>query len=156
MFKTMKKLVLIIFISLIGSFVYSQVGKIELPKIEPIGKIAPGGVMSIKCEKIGDKKVKFTYQNAKYSTLKDWKYFELNSLEDLETVYQEITKGFEEMPSDRVILDISNGYLILFFSRFLGGKVVRLAHSDENVIEVGYTYQYTQKQIDKLFGKEKK
>ncbi|MBC6109947.1 hypothetical protein ACFOG5_07770 [Pedobacter fastidiosus] len=154
----MKKITLLLALILIYSLCFGQIKKLEIPKKELIGKIAPGGnsTISIECYKYEDSTYLFRYLDAKFSRITEWKQFSIKSTEDLNTLYSYLQNGFKEMPKENVLLDIGNGYLLLNFSKFLGGKVVRIYHSttlDENGV-VGYTNMYTVKQIDKLFGKE--
>ncbi|MFC3559536.1 hypothetical protein [Pedobacter jamesrossensis] len=154
----MRKIILLLAITLICSVCYGQIKKMDIPKKEMIGKIAPGGnsTVSIECYKYEDSTYLFRYLDAKFSKITDWKQFSLKSTEDFNTLYSYLQNGFKEMPKENVLLDIGDGYLLLNFSKFLGGKVIRFYHStslDENGI-VGYTNMYTVKQIDKLFGKQ--
>lgn len=137
----------------------AQIKKLDLPKSELIGRIAPGGsiTVSMQCFRYDDDSYLFRYRDAKYSKLEEWKDFRLKSSEDFETLYSYLQDGFKNMPEDNVLLDIGNEYLVLEFGRFLGGKVVRIYHStssNKDSAVVGYTNQYTIKQIDKLFNKK--
>jgi hypothetical protein len=110
----------------------------------------------MECYKYEDSTYLFRYADAKFSKLDVWKDFTLKSNEDFETLYSYLQNGFKEMPEEKVLLDIGDGYLILNFSKFLGGKVVKIAHStssNKDLAIIGYTNMYTVKQIDKLFGK---
>ena len=155
----MKHLQLIILSLFISSFSFAQIKKIDVPKSELIGRIAPGGsiTVSMQCYKSENDQYLFRYADAKFSKLDVWKDFTLKSTEDFETLYNYLKDGFEEMPKEKVVLDIGGQYLLLDFGKFLGGKVVRIIHStsaDTDRAIVGYTNQYTLKQIDKLFGKK--
>jgi hypothetical protein len=137
---------------------FGQIKKLEIPKKELIGRIAPGGALtvSMECYKYEGDTYLFRYSDAKFSEINEWKTFTLKSTEDFETLYSYLNKGFEDMPKEDVLLDIGGQYLLLTFRKFLGGKVVRIAHStssNDALAIVGYTNLYTVKQIDKLFGK---
>jgi hypothetical protein len=147
-----------LFLILISSASFGQIKKLDIPKKELVGKIAPGGAItvSMECYKYEDSTYLFRYADAKFSKLNEWKDFSVKSTEDFETLYSYLKKGFEDMPKERVALDIGGEYLFLDFSKFLGGKVVRIAHStslNNDLAIVGYTNMYTIKQIDKLFGR---
>lgn len=155
----MKRLKLTIVFALLSLTALSQIKKIDLAKKELVGKIAPGGTitMTMECYKYEDSTYLFRYLDAKFSKLEVWKDFKIKSTEDFNTLYSYLEDGFSKMPQELVLLDIDDGYLILRFSKFLGGKVVKIAHSTSNseTAIVGYTNLYTVKQINKLFGKTK-
>lgn len=143
---------------LLSSASFGQIKQLAIPKKELIGKIAPGGAITVSMQayKYEDSTYVFRYLDSKFSRLEVWKDFTIKSNEDFETLYTYLQNGFKEMPEEKVLLDIGGEYLFLNFSKFLGGKVVRIAHStslDELAI-VGFTNLYTAKQIDKLFGKK--
>ncbi|MDM1514469.1 hypothetical protein [Myroides odoratimimus] len=142
---------------LVCSISFGQIKKLDNPKKELIGKIAPGGASTVtmECYKYDSGYYLFRFKDFQYSHLNEWKKFEVNSDEDFETLYSYLKDGFENMPEENVILDLGKDVLFLKFSRFLGGKVVRINHASDlsSLAILGYTNQYTQKQIDKLFGK---
>lgn len=154
----MRALTLSLVLVLFAAMSFGQITKVELPQKELIGKIAPGGNigLSIECYKFTDDTYVFRYLDQKFTKLTEWKYFTLKSTDDFNTLYSYFTDGFEKMPQENVVLNIGDGYLILKFSKFLGGKVVKIIHSTsmDELAVVGYTNQYTMKQIDKLFGKK--
>ncbi len=151
-----KQILLTLTFILIFNNSYSQVRKMEVADRIEIGKISPGGITTMKCEKQNDKYI-FSYKDMKFSKLNIWKNFTLNSSEDFETIYQYVEKGFEEMSEKPTILDITDGFLIMQYSKFLGAKVIRFAHatSDSETAIVGYSAQYSQRQAEKLFNKNK-
>ncbi|WDF69607.1 hypothetical protein PQ465_04315 [Sphingobacterium oryzagri] len=155
----LKMILILLFCGTSPSFLSAQIKKLDLQKKELIGRIAPGGAItvSMQCYKYEDDSYVFRYRDAKYSKLEEWKDFRIRSSEDFETLYSYLADGFKDMPEDKVLLDIGNEFLMLEFGRFLGGKVVRIYHStssNKDFAVVGYTNQYTAKQIDKLFNKK--
>lgn len=136
-----------------------QIKKIDLPEKKLVGATASAGelYLAMECYKYEDGTYLFKYLDAKYPDLQEWKNFTLKSTEDFESLYSYIKKGFEEMPKQKVVLDIGGEYLSLDFSRYLVHKGVRLSHSttpDEDLGDVGYTKLLTAKQVDRLFGKK--
>lgn len=155
----MKQLQLILLLLFTSVISIAQIKKVDVPKGELIGRIAPGGsiTVSMQCYKYDNDTYLFRYSDAKFSKLNEWKDFTLKSTDDFETLYTYIKNGYDEMPKDKVVLDIGGEYLLLEFGKFLGGKVLRIYHStsgDKDLAVVGYTNQYTLKQINKLFNKK--
>jgi len=155
----MKQLQLILLLLFTSVISIAQIKKVDVPKGELIGRIAPGGsiTVSMQCYKYDNDTYLFRYSDAKFSKLNEWKDFTLKSTDDFETLYTYIKNGYDEMPKDKVVLDIGGEYLFLEFGKFLGGKVLRIYHStsgDKDLAVVGYTNQYTLKQINKLFNKK--
>lgn len=158
-FKMRYYFLIILFCLFSQTEVFSQIKKVDVPKAELIGRIAPGGslTVSMQCYKYDNDTYLFRYADAKFSKLDEWKDFKLKSTEDFETLYTYIQDGFKDMPEDKVVLDIGGEYLLLEFGKFLGGKVLRIYHStsgNKDLAVVGYTNQYTLKQINKLFNKK--
>lgn len=148
---------LILALSLFVSFSsISQIKVIERSESEQIGKITPGGIKTIECEKAGDTYY-FNYKDAKFTTLENRKTFKIKDVDNaFETLYMLIQKGFEEMPKEDIMIETNEGFIWLNFEKFLGAKVFRIYHSvDKNSNVMGATGQYTKKQVDKLFGKTK-
>ncbi|SOD12379.1 hypothetical protein [Pedobacter xixiisoli] len=155
----MNRLKLTIIFAVLSLTAFSQIKKIEVAKKEIVGKIAPGGAITLtmECYRYEDDTYLFRYLDTKFSKIEVWKDFKIKSTEDFNTLYSYLEEGFSKMPEEAMLLNIGDGYLILRFSKFLGGKVVKIAHStsDSETAIVGYTNLYTVKQINKLFGKTK-
>lgn len=153
----MKKITLFLLI-LITTASYSQIRRIERPNRIEIGKITPGGVWAMECEKMLDSYF-FTYKDISYTTMEVRKTFEIADVDNaFETLYAILIEGFETMPSESIIIEFPGGYLYLEYEKVVGMPVVNFKHdSSKTEFEiVGVSQQFTKKQIDRLFGKSKK
>lgn len=151
----MKKIILFAIIA-ISTISYGQIKVVELPDAEKIGKITPGGIKTIECEKLNDTYY-FHYRDAKFTRIENWKTFKIKDIDNaFEGLYSLIQKGFEEMPKEDIMIETNDGFIWLNFGNFLGSKVFSFRHSiDKTGSVIGTTGQYTKKQVDKLFGKNK-
>lgn len=151
----MKKIITVLSL-FICAISFSQIKVIELPDSEKIGKITPGGLKTIECEKLNDTYF-FNYRDAKFTKIENWKTFKIKDVDNaFEGLYSLIQKGFEEMPKEDIMIETNDGFIWLNFETFLGSKVFRFKHSiDKTGSVIGITGQYTKKQVDKLFGKNK-
>ena len=144
---------------LFSSTSFAQITQINAPKIELVGQIVAAGdvTVSMECYKYEDSTYLFRYSDAEFPMLNEWKSFKVRSNKDFETLYSYIKKGFQEMPKEKVILDIGGEYLFLEFGKYLFSKVIMITQStslDSNLPAVGYTNIFRVKQIDILFGKQ--
>lgn len=137
---------------------YSQIKRIIQPNRKEIGKITPGGVWAIECEKMLDSYY-FTYKDVSFTTIEVRKTFKIEDIDNaFETFYAILAEGFDTVPKEPIILEFPEGYLYLYYERVVGMPVVSIRHitSKHEYAPTGFTQQFTQKQIDRLFGKTKK
>lgn len=123
-----------------------------------VGKITPGGIFAMKCEKSGDNYY-FTYKDNTYTHINEQKTFKIQDIDNaFETLYTMVKEGIETQPKEATILEFPDGFLYLMFEKSFGVKCVRFGHatSKSESAVVGYSSLFTKKQIDKLFGKAEK
>lgn len=153
----MRKLLFTGLIALFFGFVSNaQIKKVETSKKVEIGKITPGGVKTIYCEKINDEFYTFHYKDAKFTKIEEWKSFKINSEQDFNDLYDVIIQGFKDMPEEDIMLETPTGFIWLNYKKFLGKPIIRFGFttSKSEYANIGFSNEYTEKQIDKLFGKK--
>lgn len=147
----MKKLFsFLTFFIIINGISNAQLSKVDNNNLE-IGKITPGGIKTIYLVQSGDT-FTFHYKDAKYQQLEEWKSFTIESRQDLDDFYKMVMDGFKEVPKDDVMIESPNGYIFLKYRKFLGKPVLSFAFSDNPEV-IGFSNEYTEKQVKKLFGK---
>lgn len=150
----MKKIITIITLFFaVTSFAQLKVTEFKKADVELIGKIAPMGQMIVKLEKEGDKCV-FTYRDAKFDKIDNYKSFEFNA-SDLDAMYELLTNfdGIEK--GDQKAIDLGNGErLNLVYGKTLGKIQVIIYHTNAAGTE-GRVQYLSPKQYRKLFGKKK-
>lgn len=153
----MKKITLFLML-LVASASYSQIKRITLPNRTEIGKITPGGILAMECEKMEDTYY-FTYKDIKFTAIDERKIFRIKDVDNaFETLYAILIEGFDTMPSEPIILEFPEGYLYLDYEKMVGMPIVSFRHvtSKTEYAAIGVSQQFTKKQIDRLFGKSKK
>ncbi|AWG26034.1 hypothetical protein [Flavobacterium kingsejongi] len=150
----MKRLITII--ALVFSIIsVAQIKKIEITKPVEIGKVTPGGIFGIKCEKVDDTYL-FTYRDTKFKNMDENKIFIIKDVDNaFDNLYLEIIDGFSKMPDQPVMLEFPDGYIYLSYRKFLGSTYVKITHSNSKseYATLGFSQEITKKQVDKLFGK---
>ncbi len=152
-FLAMKKLTLLFLF--LGIAANAQIKKIETTKAEEIGKITPGGVWAMSCEKRGNTYY-FEYKDATYQHITEHKTFKIEDIDNaFESLYGIVMQGFEDMPEEAIMLEFPDGFLWLRYEKFLGAPILRFGHatSKSEYATIGFSGQFTKKQIQKLFGK---
>lgn len=140
---------------LVATTSFSQIKKIENPERVEIGKITPGGIKTIYCEKINDEHYTIYYKDAKYVHLDEWKSFTINSDEDFNDLFDVIIDGFKESPEEPIMLETPNGYIWLEYQKLFGRPHIRFAFtaSKSEYSNIGFSNQYNERQVRRLFGK---
>lgn len=147
----MKRLAFILFLTV--TFTNAQLKEIKTPERVEIGKIAPLGQLHILCEKVGNDYV-FTYRDANYMQIDDFKGFSFNGEETFDALYQKIHDGFKNVPKEPIMLELDNEYLWLDYTKVMGAVSFRFKHSVTNDGSViGYSVWMTRKKVERLFGK---
>ena len=146
---------------MVASVSFGQIKKVESTKVEKteIGKITPGGIFAMKCEKAGDNYY-FTYKDDTFKVLNQENTFVIKDVDNaFESLYGMIQEGFTTLPEEPFMLEFEDGYLWLSYRKFLGAPVIKFGHASSKTAEyasIGFSQEFTKKQIDKLFGKKKK
>jgi hypothetical protein len=151
----MKKLTLLLML-MVASVSFGQLKKVDVSKEaeSEIGKIQPMGTpLMMKLNKAGENVYIFTYRDAAFQTMDEYKKFVLvDTGSDLETLYQMIVEGFTTKPKDPIVLELKDQFLYLSFD----GKTMRFhSSSDKKNESTSSSAPFNKKQIDKLFGKAK-
>ena len=153
----MKKFTLL-FLCLIGMAANAQIKQVKTEKAEEVGKITPGGVWAMDCEKRGNTYY-FEYKDATYKHITEHKTFKIEDVDNaFESLYEIVMQGFEDMPEESIMLEFPDGFLWLDYEKFLGTPVLRFGHatSKSEYATIGFSSQFTKKQVQKLFGKFEK
>lgn len=155
----MKRITLLLML-LVASVSFAQIKKVEVAKVEKteIGKITPGGLFAMKCEKSGNDYY-FTYKDDTFKQINEEKTFVIKDVDNaFESLYSMIQEGFTTIPAEPIMLEFEDGYLWLSYRKFLGAPVIKFGHATSKTSEfasIGFSQEFTKKQIDKLFGKKK-
>ena len=142
--KMKKLLFLTVLLSTAVSFAQLEVKE---DNSELIGEIAPMGQMSAEIIKSGENYI-FTYRDMKYTQITEFKSFSFQSFDNL---YNFLIDGMNDKRKDQETITLDGVDLIIDFTRSFGKGSVRLYHSENGVN--GLTRWFTEKQVDKLFGK---
>tara|TARA_R110002167_G_scaffold81296_6_gene222708 strand:- start:1639 stop:2094 length:456 start_codon:yes stop_codon:yes gene_type:complete len=150
----MKTFVGILLLLFCGTF-YGQLAQVDIPVSLEVGNISPGGIATMYCEKSENGNYTFFYKDAKYIHIEEWKSFYLDTEQDFESLYNITMDNFSTMPKDDIVLEADNGYIYLSYGKTLGAKLVRFAFtsSKSDHANIGFSKEYTQKQVQRLFGK---
>ncbi|OCK53205.1 hypothetical protein BA768_01220 [Chryseobacterium sp. CBo1] len=125
-------------------------------KCETVGKVAPMGSFMGEVEKCSDNLIKFSYRDLKFSSIINIKRFSFEDKDGaLDYLYITLIKGLDELPEEDKVLQLPNDLLLIKFKKTFGVPVATIYHTN-NASVLGVTQSFTKKQIDKLFGKEKK
>ena len=152
----MKKLLLLLPIYLICQSTYAQIVILEIPKSIEIGKMKNGTYTHFKISynlEDQDTTYTFTYRDAQYSVLDDYKSVlfqsDGNSLESFYKICKSVFK--EENKKNKnysVHFKLGNDMMSVTNSRIFGITYMRIG-----IIGKGYSIPILEFQIDKLFGK---
>lgn len=149
----MKRITLLLL--MITGIVSAQMKIVEkIPTIE-IGKITPGGIKTIYCEKINNEYYIFHYKDAKFIHLDEWKSFKVSNDDDFNSLYGVVMDGFKNIPEENIMLESPNGFIWLDYKKVFGKPYVRFAFttSKSEYATIGFSNQYNEKQVNRLFGK---
>ncbi len=140
---------------------YSQINPIEEKDKEfeetLIGEIRQAGAFRAKCVRYVSKEKDTTYtiffDNAKYQTISDIKYFSFNETGgDFEKLYSIIKNNMESKERKDVEIPLKNGKLILGFERMMGVSSMQMKWYSNGILS--YSSYMTLNQYKKLFGKK--
>ncbi|MBE8714068.1 hypothetical protein [Sphingobacterium hungaricum] len=150
----MRNLIFLLFLLSISSAAYSQVREIDQVS-RSVGRSGTLGRAFIELFELENGRFKFLYEvpRSENETM-DRGMFYLNSKDDVENLYAIIQKGFEKMPREGIMVDITTGKLFLEFDSLIGGKGVTIHYFDGPTVGLSVkTTRLNQKSIQKLFDK---
>lgn len=132
------------------SFGFSQIKISESSKSEEIGKVQ--FINLTKVEKI----YIFAYKDIKFMQVNEVKSFAFENLNnDIDSLYNMIMSGFENMPAEDIKLELPNDIVWLHFEKNLGVVSFQFIHEvNKNSKVVGYSRYLNKNQVMKLFGKK--
>ena len=151
----MKNLITLLLL-VVSTTTFSQIKKIEAnTETIEIGKITPGGIKTIYSEKVNDEYYLIHYKDAKYTKIDEWKSFTINNEQDFNDFFDLIIEGFNDIPNDAIMLDTPNGFIWLSYIKVFGKPYARIGFSTSNTqyANVGFSNQYNERQIRRLFAK---
>lgn len=145
----MKKVLLVLTLVFVN-FGFSQIKVSESLNSEEIGK-----VQFINLTKTGNIYV-IAYKDIKFMQVNEVKSFGFENLNnDLDSLYNMIMSGFDNMPTDDIKLELPNDVVWLHFEKNLGVVSFQFIHEvNKNNKVVGYSRYLNKNQVMKLFGKK--
>jgi len=151
----MKKITLVLLLSLISVITNAQMQKVELSKKVVIGAYIPSGIRIVELSYLVDKEYNdttytLTYRNGKYSTLDDYRDidFKGNSqiIEDLYKLFMDAFKA-DDIKSYEQTIQLGKELLVIQGYKWAGMKGVRL------ITPYGWMNAIGPEHVNKLFGK---
>lgn len=147
----MKKIILL-FTILISLSAFSQIKILKNESLTEVGK--ENSVALYK----KDKKYTFNYQdvnNANLNSFRSFYFYDLNK--DFDQLYKLISDGFIDMPTSEITMDLPQDIIGLNYGRNYGQITVQFIHYiNKSQKYIGKSQFLTKKQIDNIFGKNKK
>ena len=147
----MKKIILL-FTVLFSISAFSQIKILKNEALTEVGK--DNSVALFK----KDKKYTFNYQdvaNANLNSFRSFYFYDLNK--DFDQLYKLISDGFIDMPTSEIEMELPMDIIGLNYGKNYGQVTVQFVHYiNKNRKYVGKSQFLTKKQIDKIFGKDKK
>ncbi|WP_051364391.1 hypothetical protein [Flavobacterium limnosediminis] len=139
----------------INAISYSQIKTVETEKLIEIGKVGALGSKSVWIEK-SENKYLFSYNDIKFQQITNIKSFAFQNLDnDFEKLYDKIMNGFNEIPSEDIMLELPNDIIWLHYEKNMGIISFQFRHAvNKNSEVIGFSQFMTKKQIAKLFGKK--
>ena len=96
----------------------------------------------------------FTYQDVEFKTIEALRTFKLvDTGSDFESLYSMIKEGFVTPPSESIMLDLNDYIVWLDFGKNYGQNVVKFSSTLKTMNAPTFSWDFTQKQVDQLFGK---
>lgn len=146
----MKKIIILL------AFVFAQFATAQTKTAESvqIGKIAPLGAFSISIDKYPDYYM-VSFKDQKYKELEKTARFSLFSEKEFEDFYSLIMTGFDSLPKDDLVVELSEGSAWLHFEKNMGVTSLQIKYSDQKNYALAAESSFlTKKQVTKLFGKK--
>ncbi|MFC6267416.1 hypothetical protein [Frigoriflavimonas asaccharolytica] len=147
----MKKLILLFTIL----FSVSAFSQIKILKNDALTEVGKDNSVSLYKK---DKKYTFNYQdvaNANLNSFRSFYFYDLNK--DFDQLYKLISDGFIDMPTSEIEMELPQDIIGLNYGRNYGQITVQFVHYiGKNRKYVGKSQFLTKKQVDKIFGKDKK
>jgi hypothetical protein len=145
----MKVNILLLLIVLFANDVCAQ-NKQKKEKIGRVGGFEMGHVDCVKQNGV----YTISYENQNDVQVNDYDKFSIKP-EDFEDVYNTIMTGFENNQKTEITIPTLQNYVELDYTRFLGKMKVRFTQSKKKgALGVSFSTWYSQKDIQKLFGKK--
>ena len=144
----MKKTLFISMVLLFTTPLFSQITATK--RIPPV---LIGKVQGMDCQKY-DSTFVITYSDLKYTQLTELKSFSLNE-KDFNDLYSVIERGFNEVPSDEIIIETPNDILYLKYTKVIGVVNLQITHFvNKNPEIIGLIKYLTKNAAIKLFGRK--
>lgn len=113
-----------------------------------------GKTQGIKLERLDDT-YRFTYDDAKYTQVSNFKSFQFQDVDGaMNELYHTIAEGFNEMPTESILIDLPQGSITLEYKKVFGTINLQIYHAlDDEASVIGLTPYLTRRKVEKLFGK---
>jgi len=120
-----------------------------------IGEIRSMSYLDVGCTRV-DETYTIEYRDTKSRRFKKYRSFTFNKEnKNLDTLYQMMRKGFDELPEEDVAVPIADEKVWLEYSKSAGTVSVRFKHSySDNQKKNGLSVWMTKSRVNKLFGKD--
>ena len=120
-----------------------------------IGEIRSMSYLDVGCTRVEDVYT-IEYRDTKSRRFKKYRSFTFNKEnKNLDTLYQMMRKGFDELPEEDVAVPIADEKVWLEYSKSAGTVSVRFKHNyGDNPKKNGLSVWMTKSRVNKLFGKD--
>ena len=145
----MKKIILLLAL-VVAQFANAQTKTGEYVQI---GKIAPLGAFAISIDKYPDS-YRVSLKDQKFKELEKITHFSISEKE-FEDLYSLIMSGFDSLPKDELVVELTQGTAWLRFEKNMGITSLQIKYSAEKNYDFAAESNFlTKKQVTKLFGKK--
>jgi len=153
----MKKFTLLVML-LVSSVSFAQLKKVEVTKVEEIGKAQQfGAPLEAEITKKGNVYT-VSYRDSQFKTLNEYREFSFEDVDNtFSDLYATVEEGFKTMPAEAIMLELPNHFIWLKFEKYMGFPVLSISSStDKSQTAIIFkSNQIAKKQVEKLFGKKK-